>query len=91
MEEPAMEPSTVSGTGTTSVEMSTQTKETCTYISGMENEIHLLRQENRLLRLSTVDRFSVEYFEGDDEKVNNMTRLHTFSTMMLLFQYVEPL
>lgn len=90
VEEPEMEPSTVTVAGTTSVEMSIQTEETCSYISGMENEIHLLRQENRLLRLSTIDRFSMEYFEGDDEKVNNMTGLNTFSTLMLLFQYVEP-
>jgi hypothetical protein len=73
-----------------SLEMSTQTEETSAYISGMENEIHLLRQENRLLRLSTVDRFSEEYFEDDDEKVNNMTGISTFATLMLLFQYVEP-
>lgn len=59
----------------------------------MQAEIQNLLSENQTLKKELLDernRFDVNFFQEDDEKVKYYTGLPNFLTLNLLFHYLEP-
>ena len=62
-------------------------------MDAMQSELQQLRTENTDLKdrvMSLETKFSMDYFRDNDEKVKHLTGLQTYTTLVILYQFLEP-